>query len=115
MPKATSLSSPEVASLAASTSIHQSLHHPNIVSLFSSFSTSIADYHILELCTRGTLSDFLHSRSSPILFESELRGVLKSLVDALLYLRKELVIYRDLKPANILLTQDYRIVRSSVT
>jgi serine/threonine protein kinase len=35
---------------------------------------------------------------------------MKSLVDALLYLRKELVIHRDFKPANILLTQDYRIV-----
>ena len=97
--------------MASATALHLSLHHPNIVSLFSCFSTSTAHYHVLELCTGGTISGFLRTRDSSILSESEMRGVMKSLVDALLYLRKECVIHRDIKPANILLTHDYRIVR----
>ncbi|EGN94254.1 hypothetical protein SERLA73DRAFT_77679 [Serpula lacrymans var. lacrymans S7.3] len=89
--------------------LHQSLHHPAIVSLFSTFSTSLAYYYILELCPRGTLCDYLRSRNPVGLEESELRMVLKTLVSALVYLRKELVVHRDLKAANILLTEDYQV------
>jgi serine/threonine protein kinase len=64
----------------------------------------------MELCSRGTLSAFLSSRNNPVLSENELRGVIKSLVDALIYLRKELVLHRDIKAANILLMDDFRVV-----
>ena len=66
----------------------------------------------MELCSRGTLSTFLHSRNDPILSESELRGLVRSLVDALIYLKKELVLHRDINAAAILLTADYRVVSS---
>jgi len=92
-----------------STSLHQALHHPTIISLFSVFSTTKADYHVLELCSRGTLSNYLSARQPQILSECELRGVLKNLTDALLYLRKERVVHRDIKTSNILLTDDYRV------
>jgi polo-like kinase 4 len=64
----------------------------------------------MELCSRGNLSAFLRSRNEPVLSESELRGVVRSLLDALIYLRKELVLHRDIKAANILVTDDYRVV-----
>ena len=96
--------------LTSSWSIQQALHHPAIVSLLSTFSTEDAQYHVMELCSRGTLSAFLSSRNNPVLSENELRGVIKSLVDALIYLRKELVLHRDIKAANILLMDDFRVV-----
>lgn len=98
--------------LASSTSLHHALHHSTIVSLLSIFATPTAYFHVLELCSQGTLTSYMRLRDPPTLSEGELRGVLKSLVDALLYLRKELVIHRDIKPDNILLANDYRIVRS---
>ena len=42
--------------------------------------------------------------------EDELRGVVKSLVDALTYLRKEHIIHRNLKPSSVLLDETFRLV-----
>ncbi|KAH9950661.1 kinase-like domain-containing protein [Amylocystis lapponica] len=97
------------AHLTSSASLHQALHHPSIVSLLSTFSTSTDHYQVLELCSRGTLSDFLHSRTPSTLSEDELRGIVKTMVDALMCLRKERIIHRDIKASNILLTDDFRI------
>lgn len=46
-----------------------------------------------------------------MLSESELRGLLKSIVEALLYLRRANVIHGNVKASNILLTEDCRVVR----
>ena len=66
--------------------------------------------YILELCSVGSLSEFLHSRPLPTLLESELRGVTKSLVDALTYLKKELVVHRNINLCSVLLTGDLGVV-----
>ncbi|GLB38488.1 putative serine threonine-protein kinase PLK4 [Lyophyllum shimeji] len=99
--------------LNTTTSLHQALHHPNIVSLLSAFFTTRETFHVLELCAIGNLSQFLRSRSPQTLAESELRGVTKSLADGLTYLRKELVIHGDINPSNILLTSDYGVKLSN--
>ncbi|KAF8073835.1 kinase-like domain-containing protein [Lyophyllum atratum] len=99
--------------LMSTTSLHQALHHPNIVSMLSAFCTTQETFHVLELCSLGNLSQFLGSRSLPVLSESELRGVIKSLADALTYLRKALIIHGDINPSNILLTSDYGVKLSN--
>ncbi|KAJ7794151.1 kinase-like domain-containing protein, partial [Mycena olivaceomarginata] len=87
--------------------IHLSLSHPCIVSLFSTFSTSSADFYVLELCGgAATLSSYLEN--SP-LSEAHLRGVLKGLFEALVYLKKQGVVHRNIRLSNILLTTDSRI------
>ncbi|KAH9841603.1 uncharacterized protein C8Q71DRAFT_339837 [Rhodofomes roseus] len=91
-----------------SSTLHQSLHHPCIVTLFSEFSTMSDSYQVLELCPRGSLQDFLRARRPPVLSEDELRGILKNLVDALAYLRRQRILHGDIKPGNILLTDDLR-------
>ncbi|KZT73741.1 hypothetical protein DAEQUDRAFT_807948 [Daedalea quercina L-15889] len=89
-------------------SLHQALHHPSIVSLFSEFATPSDSYQVLELCPRGSLSSLLHSRRPSVLSEDELRGILKSVVDALAYLRKQRILHGDINPDNVLLTDDLR-------
>ena len=101
------------SSLSSATPIitlHQALHHPNIVSILSAFTRFHETLYILELCSVGSLSDFLHSRPLPTLLESELRGVTKSLVDALTYLKKELVVHRNINLSSVLLTGDLGVV-----
>jgi polo-like kinase 4 len=99
--------------LYAFPSIHQALHHPSVVSCFFAYSTPSVSYHVLEYCANGDLWHFLLSRKSPVLSEeSEVRGVLKNLVDALVYLEKELIVHRDVLPNNVLVTEDYRVVRN---
>ncbi|TFK52510.1 kinase-like protein [Heliocybe sulcata] len=93
--------------------LHQSLHHPSIVALFSVFPAPSATYHILELCSQGTLRDYLfrlpHRNNSSTLTDNQLRGIVKSLADALVYLRKELVLHRNITPSSIFITNDFRI------
>jgi polo-like kinase 4 len=103
------------SAMNVSTSLHLALHHPSIVSLLSTFSTATAYYHVLEFCSHGSLADFLCTRHPPMLSESELCGLLKSLVNALLYLHKEQVLHGNIKAENILITDDYRIVRTCIT
>ncbi|KAH9936352.1 uncharacterized protein B0H18DRAFT_1113755 [Fomitopsis serialis] len=91
-----------------STALHQTLHHPGIVTLFSEFSTPSDKYQVLEYCPRGSLSSLLRSRCPSVLSEEELRGIVKSLVHALTYLRKQRVLHGDINPDNTLLTDDLR-------
>lgn len=92
-------------------SLHSALYHPSIVSLISTFSAPSGYYQVLELHQEGTLANLLYARASHVLTEPELRGVARTLIDALIYLKKELVLHRDINPSNIMITQHGRIVR----
>ncbi|KAJ6559247.1 kinase-like domain-containing protein [Mycena vulgaris] len=98
----------EATKLSASSAIWQSLYHPSIVSLFTTFSTptSTHHFHVLELCSGGTLASYLDGKS---VTEGHLRGVLKGLIEALVYLKKQDVVHRNIMPSNVLLTTDGRI------
>ncbi|TBU48611.1 kinase-like domain-containing protein [Dichomitus squalens] len=100
--------------LVSAASIHSALCHPTIVTLISSFVAPSGYYHVLELCENGNLADFLHARDPQALTEEELRGVARTLVDALLYLKKERVVHRDIKPSNVLITGNYRLKLSGL-
>ncbi|KAH9895161.1 kinase-like domain-containing protein [Cubamyces lactineus] len=89
--------------------LHGALCHPSILSLISYFSAPSGYYQVLELCQGGTLFDLLDAREKHVLTEEELRGLSKTLVDALIYLRKELILHRDINPSNILITGDGRV------
>ncbi|KII84640.1 hypothetical protein PLICRDRAFT_57606 [Plicaturopsis crispa FD-325 SS-3] len=93
----------------SSVALYLSLHHPTIVSLHSVFSTPHAEYQVLELCSHGTLHCYLQSRHPSFFTENEVRGIAKSLVDALLYLNQESVVHGDIRTENVLLTNDYRV------
>ncbi|KAF7346227.1 Protein kinase domain-containing protein [Mycena sanguinolenta] len=116
--------------------IHLPLSHPSIVSLLSTFSTPSAGFQVLELCAGGPLSRYLameeqhqlqeqrqpqerqrqqeqqewqRQERGRILSEAHLRGILKSLLDALVYLKNESVVHRNIRPCNILVTAEGRI------
>ena len=112
--------------------MHQALCHPTILSLFSTLSadsepdegdprqfgtptiTATPRYLVLEYCgPHGTLSDHLPrlnpTATSP-LEESKIRGVVKTLADALVYLEKESVVHGRLVPESVYVTEDFRVV-----
>ncbi|KAG8803824.1 hypothetical protein FRC16_002681 [Serendipita sp. 398] len=96
--------------------IERKLHHPAIVSLLSSFETQDMLYEVLELCPRGSLAQFIPrsysgqlirlDTDSPILQEPHLRGVLKTVIDAVVYTHQQGYTNFDLRPESILLTSD---------
>lgn len=94
--------------------LHHSLHHPSIVSLHTFFSTSSAHYQVLEYCPRGTLRDIIRSRWPQFLVEDEIRAILKTLTSALVYLSRELVVHRTIKPENVLVSEDSRVVSKCI-
>jgi len=118
-----------------SLAVHQALCHPTILSLFSTLpadsepdggdprqletptTTVMSRYLVLEYCgPHGTLADYLPrltpTAASP-LEESKVRGVVKPLVDALVYLEKENVVHRRLVPENVYITEDFRVVSAN--
>ena len=74
-------------------------------------------YLVLEYCgPYGTLSDHiprLGSASASPLEESRIRGVVKTLADALVYLEKENVVHRRLVPGSVYVMEDFRVVRAN--
>ena len=118
-----------------SLAVHQALCHPTILSLFSTLPadsepdegdprqfetptiTVMPRYLVLEYCgPHGTLSDHLPrlnpTTTSP-LEENRIRGVVKTLADALVYLEKENVIHRRLTQENVYITEDFRVVSAN--
>ena len=99
-----------MSSSVSAASLHQTLHHPNVASLYSITSALSSDYHVLEFCSEGNLSDLLSSRNPSILSETDLRRVLKGIGSALIYLKEEGVIHRNVCPSTIFFAQDLKPV-----
>ncbi|KAF9013493.1 kinase-like domain-containing protein [Cyathus striatus] len=89
--------------------MHQALCHPNIASLYSTLSTPLANYHVLELCPSGSLDDHMRTYGSQALEEYELRRFLKGLFDALGYLKNQRILHRGIDMSSILLTTELSV------
>ncbi|KAJ1934151.1 hypothetical protein FBU59_005792, partial [Linderina macrospora] len=106
--------------LAAEVSIHETLNHKHIVRLYDSFEDTQYVYIVMELCAHGDLWRYLRNRGkldkslgtelSP-LSEPEARHVMRQVCRGIAYLHGRQILHRDLKLANILLTDtlDVRI------
>ncbi|KAJ7069839.1 kinase-like domain-containing protein [Mycena amicta] len=95
----------EIERLSESSTLHLSLSHPCILSLFSTFSTPSAHFQLLELALGGPLSTYIDGKT---LSEDRLRHIVKGVAEALLYLKNEGIVHRNIQPANVLLTVDGR-------
>ena len=83
--------------------IMKQLDHPFIVPLHYAFQTPKYLYLVLELCINGDLYGFIEKKGK--LEESICRFYLAEVILALEYLHSIDIIYRDLKPANVLVDQ----------
>jgi serine/threonine protein kinase len=88
--------------------IHWQLHHPSILQLLSYFEDDENVYLVMELC-KGEFYQYLRRRDP--LDEQETRGVMKQLIEGMMYLHSNGIIHRDLKLSNLLLTKTLDLVR----
>ncbi|KAJ2053803.1 hypothetical protein H4S04_000426 [Coemansia sp. S16] len=94
--------------LAAEVAIHESLSHGGVVPLYDSFEDERFVYLVMEHCSSGDLWRYLKQRGGnelAALSEGEARHVMRQTTAAVAYLHTHGVLHRDLKLANILLTQ----------
>ena len=87
--------------------IHKSLNHENIVKFEHYFEDAENVYVLLELCYNQTLHELVKRRKK--LTELEAQYYVFYIVKALQYLHNLKIIHRDLKLANIFLTENMQI------
>ena len=87
--------------------IQKSLEHPNILKLDHSFKTKQMIYLLFELCERSSFSDLLKKRGP--LREPKVREYSSQLLSALKFLKKNLIIHRDLKLGNLFLADNDQV------
>ncbi|CAF1062813.1 unnamed protein product [Rotaria sordida] len=78
--------------------------HPNIVAYFGSYLKRDKLWIAMELCSGGSMQDIYHAYGS--LNELQIAYILKETLKGLDYLHKTGKMHRDIKGANILLTDD---------
>jgi len=80
------------------------LHHPNITTLFDAGKVKRRYYFTMEYVEGVTLHEFVQ-KNGPLTLHTALQ-ILHQIAGALSYAHKRDVIHRDVKPENILLTED---------
>jgi formylglycine-generating enzyme required for sulfatase activity len=86
------------------------LNHPGIVKVHSLFKERDTAYLVMELLAGQTLGDELEAQPDKRLSLDRLETVMMAIVSALEMVHREGVYHLDLKPDNVMVTQDGRIV-----
>ena len=81
--------------------------HENIVKCYSITHTLDKIYIVMEYCESGELSKLIKKK----LTEDKIKFYFKQIINAFLHLDKLNIIHRDVKPANILLTNNYETIK----
>ncbi len=82
----------------------RTLKHPNIIGFHDFIKTTDNWYIILEYCERGDLS-----KTYKRLSEKTIKKYMRELANVLQYLRENNIVHRDIKPQNILVSNDNSI------
>ncbi len=79
--------------------------------LHSFFEDDKCVYLVTELCPNGELFQYVQQQKEKRLSEDQARTVLKQVVQGLDYMHSHSIIHRDLKLSNLLLNEQFEIVR----
>ncbi|KAJ2779621.1 hypothetical protein GGI15_003812 [Coemansia interrupta] len=109
--------------LACEVAIHESMDHPSVVRVLDSFEDERFVYLVMELCAHGDLWKYLRQRRQlqgsaggsngsaelAAVDEAEARYVMRGVCAATAYVHARGALHRDLKLANLLLTEDMHV------
>ena len=84
------------------------LNHPNIIKFKESFNDNKNHYIITEYCPNGNLNDLCRKRGNK-LTEFEIKYYVLQIVSALIYLKKNNIIHRDIKPHHLVISDNIKL------
>jgi len=84
-----------------------SLSHPNIVNIYDVGKEQDIDYIVMEYVEGKTLKDIIKEEAP--LEEKKAINIALQICDALFHAHKNHIIHRDIKPHNIIITEDNRV------
>lgn len=100
--------------------IHAAVHlpvHPNLVKIYRYFQDADNIYLIMERSRGKTLFSFMNmdaedpkANSVRVFSEKETRKIFKQMVDTLMLLGNKGMFYNDIKPQNIMITEDLQVM-----
>jgi serine/threonine protein kinase len=81
--------------------------HANVVHLITAFSTSSKYFIVMEMCHNGSLRDYytLHGPFS----SAQIAYVIREALEGLAHIHRQNIVHRDIKAANILLTDSFGV------
>lgn len=85
----------------------QSINHPNIVKYVELIEDAKNYYLVEELCYGITLTKYMEN--GKILTDRAILIIMQQLLSAIQYIHYKGISHRDIKPDNIMITQDYQI------
>lgn len=89
--------------------IMRNLDHPNIIHLYEVYETENSVYLVMELYKGKSLSDFLER--VPIVEEGLASTIMTGIISGLIYLKKDRIMHRDIKPQNILFKNKDKVIK----
>ncbi|KAJ3424033.1 sterile20-like kinase isoform b-related [Anaeramoeba flamelloides] len=93
----------EIQKLSNAISLMKNHHHPNVVNYYDSYLMEKELWIVLEYCGGGSIAEIMKITKSTY-NEDQIVAVIKSILEALVYLNKTKKMHRDIKAGNILLT-----------
>jgi len=97
----------EIQNTVSEKNILMQLNHPFLVQLYYSFQTESKLYFVMDYVNGGEL--FFHLQKEGVFSSDRVRFYTAEIVLGLEYLHEKGIVYRDLKPENLLLTADGHI------
>ncbi|EFA85850.1 putative protein serine/threonine kinase [Heterostelium album PN500] len=98
----------EAQSLQNEINILKNCKSSNIVSYFGSLQNEDKIWILMDFCSLGSIRDIIES-TEKTLNESQISFVVKNTLKGLIYLHNQNIIHRDIKAANILLTDQSEV------
>lgn len=82
------------------------MDHPNIIKVVEIFQSNDELYLVMEMCTGGELTHYVHAQPGHRLTERRARPLISKMLRALAYLHANHMIHRDIKPENFIFTSE---------